>query len=283
MSHERYMTTASSHERGGPTALQGARIRRVLITYPRSGTHWLKVLIEDAMGAEALRRRLIEPAEAIDAVEHESTERLVYEHFDFDMHGAILDPASYPGLRMVLLYRNPLDVLISQFHRFAADGQLPDNGLSALENLKLYLHQSRSDAPFPDAGRIDWPLPESLREGVRSRIVDWVRSGRCLEVRYEELVADTARELARVLDYLDIDYTATGLAEIVERNRFERRSGGRPPGVEDPASHHRKGVPGEWRAVYDADDLRIIDATIGDYLDFLGYRLDEQCLTTSSR
>lgn len=282
MSHEREITMASSHGRGSATAPQGARVRRVLITYPRSGTHWLRVLVEDAMGAEALERRLIEPAEAIDAVEHEATEQLVYEHFDFDMHGAILDPAWYPDLRMVLLYRNPLDVLISQFHKFAADGQLPDNGLSALENLKLYLRQCRSDAPSLDAGCTDWPLPESLREGVRCRIVDWVRSGRCLEVRYEELVADTERELARVLDHFDIDYTASGLAEIVERNRFERRAGGRAPGVEDPTAHLRKGVPGEWRDIYDADDLRIVHATIGDYLNFLGYALDERCLAAGT-
>jgi len=42
----------------------------------------------------------------------------------------------------------------------------------------------------------------------------------------------------------------------------------------DLDSHYRKGIPGEWKEVFDQQELDIIRALIGDYLDLLGYPLD---------
>ena len=36
----------------------------------------------------------------------------------------------------------------------------------------------------------------------------------------------------------------------------------------------RKGVPGDWRTVFDTEDIKMFRNTIGDYPDFLGYTLE---------
>lgn len=68
-----------------------------------------------------------------------------------------------------------------------------------------------------------------------------------LELCYEDLVADPAPELTRVFRFLEIDATPETVAGCVETARFERLSGGRGRGEDDPASHFRKGVVGDWR------------------------------------
>jgi hypothetical protein len=233
---------------------------RVLSSQPRSGTHWLKFMISHVLGQPPFQeRRLQEPSDLIYALEHEAARRLIYDHFKYDIHGSILTPERYPGLRMVLLFRHPLDALVSNFY-FGGYGRTvplsPD--LSPLERMKIFLHNHS----------------ESIRWNLCRRVVDWLKTGYCLPVRYEDLVADTERQLTLVLDYLNIKHRPEIVAEAIERYRFEALSKGRSPGVVDPNSHYRRGVPGEWREVFDQEDLEVVRSQIGDYLEFLGYPLE---------
>lgn len=245
----------------------------VLTTLPRSGTHWLKSMISEAMEEPPLEKRLLEPSDLISALNSEASRRLIYEHFDYDIHAPILDPNIYPDLRIVLLFRNPLDTLISNFHFRAYKGLLPDNNLSTLENLKLFLRGYWNDKRIPNAVRESRLFSMSYRDYVRRCAVDWLKSGCCFPIRYEDLVSDPQRQLMLVLDYLNVSHSLEILTKVATHNSFQVLSGGRSPGIEDPNSHYRKGIPGEWREVFDNEDLKILSYEIGDYLDFLGYPL----------
>jgi hypothetical protein len=96
-----------------------------------------------------------------------------------------------------------------------------------------------------------------------------------LPVRYEDLVDNPKKELKRILNHLEIEYTGQKFLEAIEKNNFKNLSGGRSPGEEDPKSHYRKGVSGEWKEVFDSKELRIICEQISDYLDLLGYPIDQ--------
>jgi hypothetical protein len=220
-------------------------------------------MISDVLGMEPLERRINgeDTTALLQALQTDAPHRLIYDHFDFDLHGAILTPAKYPRLKLVLLYRHPVDALISQFYTRAGKGTLPDPSLSVIDNLKRYI--GRRSKPGHDG------IP--LRDYVRRKVVGWLISGTCLSVRYESLVQDTGTQLEQVLNYLEIPWTADIIQKAVEQNDFRVLSGGRRPGEVDPASHYRRGLPGEWREVLTSNEVADLHEQIGDYLEILGY------------
>jgi hypothetical protein len=99
-----------------------------------------------------------------------------------------------------------------------------------------------------------------------------------LELRFEELTAEPTATFLRIFEFFNVStpsYAPRLLAKsasrllpwnrnkqflpktetlprallqwLIWRNRFERRSGGRRQGEENPEHHYRKGIPGDWR------------------------------------
>lgn len=260
-----------SMDRSGPL--------RVLTSIGRCGTMWVKHLISCPLGVGPLerQRRLQIPGELTQALEKEAHRRLIYEHFDYDFHRSILNGQRYPNLRIVVLFRHPLDSLILMFHVLASQGRLPAGDRDVLGHMKVYLRGQWPEKRDPNemAQRLEntWLLYLPYRQVVRRRVVDWIETGEYLPVRFEDVVADTERQTVRMLDYLDIPHTKESVAGCIERNSFVRNTGGRRPGQVDPDSHYRRGVPGEWRKTFDEDDLAIVREQMGDYLELLGYSL----------
>jgi len=252
----------------------GEVTQRMMISQPRSGTHWLKFMISRILGQAPLDARLDTPEDVSAALETEAPHRLVYEHLAYDSFASVLDPAVRPRLRLLVLYRNPVDARISAFNRFAhfQNLQLPDPELDAVENFRLYLRGHwRNRLPTGKAAQALVEIP--FQDWVRNWSAAWVKRGGCLPVRYEDLVRDTENELERVLRYLRIDYTTERIRETVSEYAFEKLSGGRARGTVDVGSHYRRGQPGEWTEALDERDLAEVNLQIGDYLEVLGYRM----------
>ena len=93
----------------------------------------------------------------------------------------------------------------------------------------------------------------------------------CVTLRYEDLVADTEAELARVLGFLGVAADAAALAACREAGAFERLTGGRAPGDEDRGSFFRNGVPGDWRRHFDAALTGAFRDTVSPWLERFGY------------
>jgi hypothetical protein len=70
---------------------------------------------------------------------------------------------------------------------------------------------------------------------------------------------------------------ATGelVLAAVYAERFEAQTGGRQRGVEDVASHYRKGVAGDWRNYFTPQHVDAFQAHYGDLLVRLGYEETE--------
>ncbi len=67
-------------------------------------------------------------------------------------------------------------------------------------------------------------------------------------IRYEDLVEDDLGILVPLLcKRLGIASTEEQAVNVVKSARFEVMTKGRRRGSEDPAAHHRKGEPGDWR------------------------------------
>lgn len=61
------------------------------------------------------------------------------------------------------------------------------------------------------------------------------------------------------------------LLAVVYRNRFDRKAGGRSRGEEDPESHYRKGVAGDWRNHLDDGHLEELDRRFPGLTDAVGH------------
>jgi hypothetical protein len=64
---------------------------------------------------------------------------------------------------------------------------------------------------------------------------------------------------------------------IVWENEFTKKADGREVGREDPRSHYRKGIPGDWRNHFNAEHVAYFDAHYGPLLRRLGYERDDRC------
>lgn len=109
--------------------------------------------------------------------------------------------------------------------------------------------------------------PHSVRDAARrwnqygakaDHFAETAGRERILIVRYEDLYADPARELARIYRFTGLEVTAEALAPIIERQAFgpQAASGGSPfhflgdlsgRSAQEPAGFFRSGSPESWK------------------------------------
>ena len=94
------------------------------------------------------------------------------------------------------------------------------------------------------------------------------------EVRYEDLLENTEEETGRLLEFLGVDAGKESVRRCIEAASFEKMSGGRKPGEEDPDSFYRKGIAGDWKNVFTGRDRQVFKEAAGDLLIKLGYEKD---------
>jgi len=247
-------------------------LRPILITLPRSGTHWLKSLLAHCLGIQPIERTYHSVAE-VQAVLTSQPHDLVYGHFDYDVFGEFLTTSGAESYRLVLLIRHPLDALISNFHKRSADHHLPYPDRTTLDNLKAFLGGEIERRELPAATRESALLAMSYRDYLRRYAFAWAASQNVTIVRYETLVDSPAEELRRILHALGTRGDAGLIDDAVRRYSFEKLSGGRRRGDVDATSHYRRGIAGEWRSTLDSVDIRNAQDLIGDLAAVLGYEI----------
>lgn len=182
-----------------------------------------------------------------------------------------------PRGRFLSMVRDGRDAVVSHlfliFRERSFDRLPPDCSEHAIAACEYHAHGRGPAVPLFNA-----PL-------LRHLVLGWVDcihgarrvaelfgpGGGFCEVRYEDLAEFPAPELARVFRWLGVNAEAGLVERIVHDNRFERASGGRARGQEEPLAEWRKGVVGDWRARFTDDDKRCFKAIAGSLLVELGY------------
>ena len=101
----------------------------------------------------------------------------------------------------------------------------------------------------------------------------WLGSGETV-LRYEDLLADDVALFTRLfIERLGLPVTAEKVERAVVANRFEKIFK-RPLGEENPASHGRKGTPGDWRNHFTPRLAERFQERYGDVLPAGGYEAD---------
>jgi hypothetical protein len=203
------------------------------VTHYKAGSRWIHRILKRCVGERLLsvkadRKELLE--EPIHPGRVYSACYVTKDEFD----GLAMPPDSQ---RFVIL-RDPRDTLVSGY--FSLKGSHPEYKNDAVAAMRDRLQDMELEQGLLHALE-DW-LPANVKI-QRS----WIESGEPI-IRFEDLLKDDQAILQGVLiDRCDLGISKRELRKAVERESFERRSGGRQRGEEDTTAHYRKGIAGDWR------------------------------------
>jgi len=248
----------------------------VVVSFGKSGRTWLRVMLSRFYQVKhgLSERHLI----GFDNLHKKNAQipKLFFTHDNYikDYTGNRDTKADFYNKKVVLLVRNPLDVAVSQFFQWKYRMR---PGKKALNEYP----QHGSDVPV-----YDFVMD---RDAGLPKIIDYLnlwaseseKIGKLLIVRYEDLRADTAATLKRVVDFIG---TPGSEAEIEEAVRFasvenmrkmeEKRtfwlSGSRmvPKDRKNPNSYKvRKAKVGGYRDYFDDAQIATMDTLVAERLD----------------
>lgn len=224
-----------------------------LVSYPKSGNTWMRHLFGYYLtGDESANVSAIVPGihgmrEDVDALKRP---RYIKSHRPFS--------GNYP--RVIYIVRDGRDVAISYFH-FLNRSRESQQELSFSDFLMQF-----------NSGRIDG---FSAWSNHVNSWLDHASSNRLLLVRYEDLKADTLKELIRCLEFAQLSVDLDRAKFAVETSRFDRLQTKEIKTLETQGSQKslffRKGEAGEWKSLFTEEMLKTFVARHGSALERLGY------------
>jgi Sulfotransferase domain len=248
-----------------------------VVSYPRSGNTWTRFLIANLVHADkdvsfANIEKLIPDtsSQSSRAVKSTPRPRIIKTHEYFDHR--------YP--KIIYIVRDPRDVVLSyyDFQRkyMQIDDQYPlERYVDDFVNGKLI--------------SISWG---TWSENVGSWMCTRGKRDNFLLLRYEDMMRDTARELARVAGFLDIPPDADRLQRAIERSSADRMRALEKL-QEDKwvaTKNRRKDIPfvrvaksGGWRTDLPASCAQQIETAWGDLMTTLGYEISATRLSEPVR
>jgi len=171
--------------------------------------------------------------------------RYLLEKSPSNVHQVAHIRAVFPRAKLLVIYRDGRDVVVSD--RFFT-----------VEHL---------GKPFSFADAV-----ERWRRDMEAHL-RYAETERLYACSYEALLQDGPPVVARLLDHLGLDHDPALVESMVERASF-RFYAGRERGQEDRKRFYRKGIAGDWKNHFSADDRRIFKDVAGDMLVTLGYEKD---------
>lgn len=238
-----------------------------VVSYPRSGNTWTRFLIANLLHPEtnvsfANIERLIPDtsSQSNRALKRTPRPRVIKTHQYFDHRYG----------RMIYIVRDPRDVALSYYDFQRKYRQIADD--YPLEN---YV----DDFVCGKLISADWGTWE---ENVASWLYTRARSGNFLLLRYEDMIADTARELARIARHLGVEASPERLQTVIDRSSADRmrEMEKREENEWVATKKHRKDIPfvrvaraGGWRTQLPEVCIAHIESAWGDLIARLGYEL----------
>ncbi len=168
--------------------------------------------------------------------------------------GAPLLAEAFPESRMILLVRDPRDV-VSSAMAAQRKGSWGDQWRAKGEG------DSLADTD-PDEFARQWANMYTVSLGNARKAYE-AHDGRRAVVRYEDLRADALKTMTRLYSTLGIPVGEGELARTVERHAWENV----PENKKGPDKPHRKATPGGWKEDLTPDQARIVEELTAPILD----------------
>lgn len=238
----------------------------LLASYPKSGNNWVRFLIANVVfpdkevGWDNIDQLILEPSVTLqrDFV-RAPRPRIIRSHFPFD-----------PKFRRVIcIVRDPRDIAMSQYHYWRKVRRIEDDyPIERFINIFLAGELKRQNG--------------SWGENVGSWLAARHRDPQFLLLRYEDLLADTARELTRVAKFVGFSSDPELIARAVDRSsarnmRAKEKKEGQHSNL---MKNSREDLPfvraaksGGWKKDLPEAQVARIETAWGDIMASLGYDL----------
>jgi hypothetical protein len=236
-----------------------------LVSFPKSGSTWSRFLLANLLFPEQpatfanIHRLILDPTDTTKRdFERVPRPRIIKSHECFDPR--------YP--RVIYIVRDPRDVVLSQYHYHRKIMKISDD--SPLESFVTRFLAGQT-CPHGSWGQ---------------NVVTWLAtsegSPNFLRLRYEDMVEDTARELAKIATFLP---SSAGPEQI--KQAVERSSAGQMRKLEEAQTDQceltkgsrkdlrfvRAARCGAWRSELPEPMVRRIEAAWAPLMQHLGYEL----------
>jgi hypothetical protein len=239
-----------------------------LVSFPKSGNTWTRFLLgnlvyPDQPATFANIHRLIPDPTAtskrdFDQVRHP---RIIKSHECFDPR--------YP--RVIYIVRDPRDVALSQYHYHRKLKKIDDE--YALER---FVSRFLAGETCPHG---------SWGQNVATWLATREGDLRFLLLRYEDMVADTAHELSRIAEFLNLSASREQIAQAVERSsagqmrKLEKAQSddcGLTKDSRKDLSFVRSASAGGWRSELPPNLVAAIESAWAPQMRYLRYELTTQ-------
>ncbi len=235
-----------------------------IVSFPKSGNTWTRFLIANLLHPEEPANfsnidRLIPESEGLTRKQLAgvSRPRIMKSHEYFDARFR----------KVIYIVRDPRDVVVSQFHFFRKRRRVADD-----DSIEQFA------ARFVAGQTCDYG---SWGTNVASWLVTRQKSRDFLLLRYEDMVAQTDAELARIASFLGMRSTPELVAQAVERSSADQMR--KLEGANATAlvtRNSRPDVPfvraakaGGWKTGLPVPAVQQLEAAWGPLMVYLGYEL----------
>lgn len=185
----------------------------------------------------------------------------------------------YPDAKLIFIVRDGRDAVLS--HQIQKFIDLPDQLNSEETDIRSAI--INDGQKFIDRKRSIFSA-----SGLSKAAQDWVNnisetdhlgsatfSGNYLSLRFEDLVDDPISSLKTIWNLLGVDVNLAGLSESLDMELAQNPDADwQREKQQQVADIIRKGLPGSWRDIFTADDIRSFKAIAGDTLIEWGYEKD---------
>ncbi len=236
-----------------------------LVSFPKSGNTWTRFLLANLIYPQQLAtfaniHRLIPDPSGTNKRDFDRMPRprIIKSHECFDPR--------YP--RVIYIVRDPRDVAVSQYHYHRKIMRIGDD--SPIENFVTRFLAGET-CPHGSWGQ---------------NVVTWLTTSagdpRFLLLRYEDMVADTARELGKIVAFLGISASPEQIAQAVERSsagrmrKLEQAQTDQcelTKGSRKDLSFVRSAIAGGWRTELPEAEVARLEDAWGHIIAYLGYEL----------
>lgn len=238
-----------------------------VVSYPRSGNTWTRFLIANLVyPGEGVTFANIERFIPDTSVQSNRTlkrtprPRIIKTHEYFD----------HRYQRMIYIVRDPRDVALS-YYDFDRKYRHIEDGYPLEAWVDDFVRGNLTSAGWGTWG-----------QNVASWLYTRGRRSDFLLLRYEDMIDDTPRELARIAHHLGIEATPERLSAVIEQSSADRMRELEKLGQNEwvVTKMHRKDIPfvrvakaGGWRTNLPEPCVALIESAWGDVMTTLGYEL----------
>ena len=238
----------------------------IIVSYPKSGRTWLQKMIIEAI---CLERGIKEKINDITKLSEMADLPLILsthagssweEHIQDENTVSVDDWSKYSHAKVVFLYRDPRDILVSQYHHIV-------NRTGYMTFHKDYVIDNKNVGLLKIINFMNKWLKNSD-----------AHSDKIMSLSYETMRQDTETDLARLFEFWDIPVSPENIKQAIENCTLDKMRQKEKENADSPwmvtkkgagsnAFHSRKGMIGEYLEFFSEDQVDQINDKINGKLD----------------